>query len=58
MLKHKNVIITPVKRWFHLDKKIHDPVSVNFIVNMLKDPEGSDVIVLTGKVLRYIALCN
>jgi hypothetical protein len=47
-MKHLNVIINPVKRWFHYDKPLPVEMPKDMTLSFVKDHKGNDVIVLSG----------
>lgn len=42
MYKHKNIIINPIKRWFHFEKTIPSELPKNVKISLFKDHKGND----------------
>lgn len=47
-MKHLNIVINPVERWFHYEKPLPIEISSDTIVSFLKDSKENDVICLSG----------
>jgi len=47
-MKHLNIIIDPVKRWFHYEKPLSIEIPKNLKFYFLKDSNGNDVMCWLG----------
>lgn len=50
-----NIIINPVKRWFHTEKPIPDEEPKGVDIYMVKDSNGNDVLIFMGHLNREYA---